>query len=254
MKLQTDQTYLQKILLEDFSQRKVKNPSFSVRAYSKKLKISHSALSEILGGKRQVGLKVAERIADILMLDPQERARLLTAKPEKISRAREALQLKADRYAVIADWYHFAILSLLEVDDFQSSVEWIAKRLGIHKAQAQTAIERLERLEMIHISEKGEMQATGISFSSSDEIPSAAVRQTHHQYLELAKESLDRDSIQQRDFNAMTMAIDPAKLPEAKQRLRKFRDDLCAFLESGEKKEIYQLCLQLFPLSKEVLK
>jgi len=251
MKFSANQELLQKILVEDFEKRKTKNPSFSVRAYSRKLGVNHSALSEIMGGKRMVGLKLAERLSEALMLTPDLRESILE-KNEKQVRAREVLRLKADQYKVISDWYHFAILSMAETEDFQSDPAWIAKRLGLTKSVIQEAIQRLERLEMIKLSKKGEITPTGQSFDSPDGVPSAAIRNTHHQYLDLARNSLETEPLEKRYFNGITMAIDPAKLPEAQKRIRKFRDELCQYLESGSKKEVYQLCLQLFALSKEV--
>lgn len=250
MKTSANQELLQRILIEDFENRKTKNPSFSVRAYSLKLGVNHSALSEIMSGKRIVGLKLAERLSEALMLPPETKEQLLQNKQNNT--AREVLRLKADQYKVISDWYHFAILSMAETDDFESDPAWIARRLGLTKTVVQEAIQRMERLEMIRLSKKGEITLVGRQFDSPDGVPSAAIRNTHHQYLELAKNALETEPLEKRYFNGITMAIDPAKLPEAQRRIRKFRDELCQYLESGSKKEVYQLCLQLFSLSKEV--
>ena len=44
------------------------------------------------------------------------------------------------------------------------------------------------------------------------------------------------------------MAIDPTKLPEARRRIRQFRDELCDYLESGDQTEVYRWNMQLVPL------
>ena len=54
-----------------------------------------------------------------------------------------------DTFAVISDWYHYAILSLLEVTDARLDPRWISKRLGINRLEARLAIERLKRLSLI---------------------------------------------------------------------------------------------------------
>ena len=48
---------------------------------------------------------------------------------------------------------------------------------------------------------------------------------------------------------ATTMAIDISKLPLAKKMIREFQDKLCAYLETGVKKDVYKLCIQIFPLT-----
>jgi hypothetical protein len=68
--------------------------------------------------------------------------------------------------------------------------------------------------------------------------------------LEKAVISVEEDPIEARSMTGMTMAIDPAKLPEAKQMITEFNRGLCKFLESGPRKQVYQLGVCLYPLQK----
>lgn len=246
-----DNGYLQKLLQESFSKGRIKNPSYSVRAFAKKLGLSHSAVSEIMNGKRRVGVKVARRLADSLLIEPEDQEKLFVEDKLPNQASKTYFTLQADQYKVVADWSHFAILSLAETKGFKFNTNWIAKRLSLSPQDIEAALQRLSRLGMIEIT-GGKLKLTGKAFSSPDGIPSSAVRSTHHTLLELAQNSLERDSIDKRDFTAITMAIDPAKLSEARDRIRKFRDELCRDLESGTQKEVYSLNFQLFPLSHEV--
>ena len=85
--------------------------------------------------------------------------------------------------------------------------------------------------------------------ATTDGIPSAAIRKRHKQILGKALESIDTHSVAERDFSSMTLTIDPALLPEAKKRITAFRRELCAFLESSKRKRVYEISIQLFPLS-----
>ena len=96
---------------------------------------------------------------------------------------------------------------------------------------------------------RGELQPASRAFSTSDGVANIFLRKRHRQHLGLAGRSLDQDGVGARDFTAVTMAIDPARLPEAKAMIRKFRDRLCRKLENGHKKEVYIFCQQLFPLT-----
>ena len=44
--------------------------------------------------------------------------------------------------------------------------------------------------------------------------------------------------------------LSPNDLPKAKQMIRKFQDDMAAEFSKNSKKEVYQICIQLFPLTK----
>ena len=67
----------------------------------------------------------------------------------------------------------------------------------------------------------------------------------------MALESLGRDPISRRDFSALTMIVDPTRLPEAKERVLRFKRELGELLEKGEPSEVYSLAIQLFPLTRE---
>ena len=48
----------------------------------------------------------------------------------------------------------------------------------------------------------------------------------------------------------MTLAIDPEKIPEAKLIIREFRKKMGSLLNSGTKREVYQLGIQFYPVTK----
>lgn len=255
----TDQTTLARILSDELTLARIKNPSYSLRALARKLKLPASALSEVMSGKRRVSRKAAEKIADRLLLDPEKRNEVLSSIPA--TRKRRASQIEAqpadlksvqitmDHFRSISEWYHFGILSLAETRGFKSDAQWIANRLGLSKATVQQAIERLLRLQMLRRDEHGELKVTGESYSSPDGTADISLRKGHAANLELARKSLENDPVSIRDFTAITMAIDPAKLPEAKKMIRIFRDQLCAHLNSGETTEVYKFCMQMIPLT-----
>ena len=160
-------------------------------------------------------------------------------------------ELATDQFRAVADWYHFAILSLAETRDFNDDPRWISERLNVRLTDVVSALERLERLGMLTRNKRGALAPSGKQFSTTDEIAAAAVRGYHSEILELARNSLERDSIVRRDFTTMTMAVDPVRLVQAKKMIRQFRAKLCDYLEQGERTEVYQLSINLFPLSSQ---
>lgn len=256
-----DQLALQNLLNMKLTELRVKNPSYSMRAFAKKAGLTSSALSEILRGKRRVSRELAERVAQRLCLAPDQASALLELFPAKLTydaTAREAAisytQLNMDHFYVISDWYHFAILSLVETQGYRHEPAWVARRLGIKTTEAKAAFERLERLEMITIDKKGRATRHDVHYATSDEVASVSLRKLHAQNLELARRSLEDDEVHERDFTAMTLTIDPKDLPDAKKMLREFTDRFAKRLERGAKKEVYKLCLQFIPLSKGGIK
>jgi uncharacterized protein (TIGR02147 family) len=253
-----EQREVQKLLLTHLEERKLKNPNYSLRAFARFIGLGPSTLSEVLSGKRRVSRDAAEKIVSRLGLDPKATHQVLSLfrgrrqpRKKKTFKAIVFSPLDMDQYYLIADWYYFAILSLSETIGFSDDPNWIARRLQLTKKIVGSALNRLKKLGLLEADNQGLLRPSGRSFSTSDGTSSQAIRKNHHQTLDLAKQSLDVDPVDTRSFTAMTMAIDPELLPEAFERMTKFRDELCTFLESGTKKEVYKLSLQLFPLSKK---
>jgi len=253
------QKRMHQLLAEDYHRLKQRNSGFSLRAYSRRIGIPSSALSEILSGKRKVTRRVAEKILSKLAIDPLEARKLTTqipiihhkkAKSTPKNPGKDFVELPMDQYLTISEWYYFAILSLSEVEEFDGTPEWISARLGIRKNDAASAIERLIRLKLLERDDKGKVKSTGEQLTTGD-IPSAAYVRAHSQNLDLAQRSLDTDPSDLKDFSSMTMTIDPKKIGLARERILQFRREICAFMESsGPKLEVYRMNVQLYPLSK----
>ncbi len=238
-------------------ERRSRNPGYSLRAFARQLAIGAPALSEILKGKRRVSPMMASKLAQRLCLSPEDKAKLLgsdnpqeRASTKSRRMLQRRLQLETDAYHAISDWYHYAILSLTETRAFRSEPRWVAQRLGITEGQAKGSIDRLMRIGCLRRDRRGRYVPTGAGVTSPDGVVDLSVRKSHYQNLDLARQSLDLNPLDERDFTAITMAVDVTKIPEAKAMIRDFRDKLCRFLEGGDKVEVYRACIQLFPLSK----
>ncbi len=250
----TAQAQLLVLMRTEFARLQSKNRSFSLRAFAKRLNLVPSATSEILNGKREASPEMAEKILKGLHADPDTMTKILSRLNTQKTVAKTAAeaayhQVQMDQYHVIADWYYFAILSLAETEGFDDSPDSISERLNVPKVDVVRALERLERLELL-VRRNGRLRPTGKQFETSRDVVSLSLRKSHTQSLEMANASLMSDPVDVRDFGAMTMAIDPDLLPEAKEMIRDFRKKLSAFLESGKKKEVYRFSTILFPLTK----
>jgi len=231
-------------LQEELLRRCRVNPKYSLRAFARLLDVSPTYLSLILNGKRPIPAKLRAEITERLGL------KSLDAKTDKQENTYS--QLAADRFALISDWYHYAILELIQVTGFRPTVSRIAAALGITQPEAKDAVDRLIRLKMIEIQRNGTWRNTsGQNTNLVDRnVESAARKKLQMQVLEKAMVALQEIPLSQRDQTSMTMAIDVSRLPEAITKIKAFRRELSQFLESGERKdEVYNLAVSLYPIS-----
>lgn len=254
------------ILREEFAARRIRNQRYSARAFSRDLGVSPGFLSQVLHGRKALNEERALKIADRLMWgkdkrkaftilvrseaarDPKAKARIQEELNPDIHKPIDFRDLDADAFRVISDWYHFAIVELAKTDVFRLDAAWVAKRLSITADQATKSIERLERLGLV---ERSDSILKPAAHYKMRDVPSTAIRSFHCQMLKKADSALRQQSFDQRDFSGITMAIDPTRIPEAKERLRQFRRELMTYLEGGKKTAVYHLGMQLFRLDEE---
>lgn len=150
---------------------------------------------------------------------------------------------------MISEWYHYAILELTYVSGFKSEAKWIAKKLSITVEEAKAATERLKRLGLL-LEENGSLIKSSKFLTNLSSVnTSAAHQELQRQIIEKSLLAIDGCNQEEKDITSMTMAIDIANLPKAKEIIKKFRRELCALLEDGEQSQVYNLAIQLYPIS-----
>lgn len=241
----------QQVIQNDFEFRKSKTYSYSLRRYATFLELSPAQLSQLISGKRALSKKMAGKICEKLTLSPFEKEKFVLSalsSTQDISSSESHVQLADDEFALIADWYHFAILSLSETRHTKASALWISKRLGIDHGKAREALERLERLGILEL-KNGKLKQLKKNIRTTSDIPSAAIRKYHRQNLQLASDKIETIKPEAREFTAITMSINPKKLKDAKKMINDFKRKLCDLLQDGEPSEVYTFSAQLFPVS-----
>lgn len=246
-------------LKEDLSLRQKMNPMYSLRAYAKFLDMHSSTLSQVLKGKRSLPFKNAPVVASKLRLKPKERTLFL----ESLYQGKTSLDnIKVnveddDRFMldesyskVIAEWEHYAFLTILDLDNFHPTLVNIAERLGITQNRAEVVFNNLMTCELVSMNEEGALKKTHSRVRTTEDVTSAAIKEGHIEALEMGKYKLEEIEVELRDFSAMTIALDLEKLPEAKTIIREFRKKMGTLLRNGNRTEVYQLAIQLYPLTK----
>lgn len=262
----------QSLLRREFDRRSKSYSSYRLDSFAKFLGVSSLELDGILRGTRSVSMQKAIRIVKALDLVPSETQSFLSSvvrpskkfEAKKISKASKASAAKKetvvdrkgiqdialDTFHLISDWYHYAMLELTRIPGVRLNAKMASDLLQCSFSEISEAIDRLKRLGLLE-ERGGRLVCSSGQRRTPTDIPSAALRRRHLQILLKAKQSLLKDSVDERDFTSMTMAIDSKKLPEAKKRITAFRRELSAFLETGKPDRVYELSVTLFPLARK---
>jgi uncharacterized protein (TIGR02147 family) len=131
----------------EFEARKKRRPHYSLRAFARDLELSPSALSEYLSGKLsfseervlQVSKKIqlkpiqTEHWIDLIKMESasSQADREVAAVKVKARATQEKGSIALDLFQVISDWYHYALLELIDIDEKYQDPKAAAKALGI---------------------------------------------------------------------------------------------------------------------------
>lgn len=233
---------LVELLNYNFKKKQAINGSYSQSAFARDLGVSPTALSQVLSGKRTFSLKNATRVSRALNL-PLEMVRGSSDNDPFA----KSTQLKLDSFSMIADWYHFAILNLVEVDNINSN-DQISKRLGLDSKLTDEAVVRLMKLGFLE--KKGKRyRRLQKSLDAGTDIPSEALRKHNREKMELAIEALEKVPLDKRDVSSLTVTFDPAKMDQLKEEIKRFKKRALRLCGCNKASEVYSLNIQFFPLS-----
>jgi uncharacterized protein (TIGR02147 family) len=251
-------------------QRRLKNPRYSLRAWSKQLGFqTPSYLSEVLRGVRKIKPHLGVKIANQMGLAEGEKRHFeLTVLIENARSTEEkdlylgilhglkptadVTEVSLDQFRLIQDWYHFAILEMVDLKDFNADPGVIAERLGrgLTAPLVEAAFHRLLRLGLLIRDDKGRCRRSNRDILVGAKIPSRAIRDHHKQLLEYAAEALEEQSIDERYFSGTNLAVESEKIPQLFKLIDQFHQEVRK-LASTEADTVYRVNMHAFKLTKE---
>jgi uncharacterized protein (TIGR02147 family) len=254
--MNTEAYYLVK-MREGLSLKQRNNPHYSLRAYARDIGIHPATLSQIINGKRGLPFKDADFVAKKLNLGPKEHAlfkesllqKKSTLESIKVSAEDTRVMLDDSFYRIIAEWEHYAVLELFNLTDFTRTKAEVAAKLDLTANRTEVVITNLVTAGLVEIDLNGLLSKVHSDVKTTEDITSQALRDSHKEALQMGLSKIDTVPVELRDYSSSTLALDISKVPEAKLIIRDFRRKMAALLSQGEKKEVYQLAIQFYPLS-----
>ena len=260
-------SFLKSVLAE----KQKKNGAYSMRVFATHLGITQAAVSQVLSGKKNFSNERALQIAEKLKLNERETeffCLLVQLESSKNALVKEAVlkklsvinperpvqELSIEFFRAISDWYHLVIRNMTEIDGIEMSPKNVAKRLGISPLEAETAIDRLCRLELIEkdpvkLHRYHKTQDYVIAKSAS---PSEALRSFHRQMMDKAIQSLYTQTPQEKIVGSETFAVSEDCLEEANQITEEYFQKMLSLAKKSKKKtQVYHLGVQFVNVTKE---
>jgi plasmid maintenance system antidote protein VapI len=243
--------YFSQVLLNSFSAAVRAEPKLSLRGYAKRLDVSPSVLSEIFRDQRKISKERALQIAQMANMEPavlQQLEKLMALKTDTTPRR----VLSGDAVDLVMNPDYYRLLCALEVLPTPTTVEDISAFLSVDRGTLVAAVEKLQSFGILFL-EGPQIYWGGLHLTTTDDIPSEKIREFHRNALKQATDDLALP-VTEREYTSVIFAGSHARLSEAKSHIRTFRDTLSDSMRDSRPDSVYQLTIQLRPVSRVLSK
>jgi uncharacterized protein (TIGR02147 family) len=157
----------------------------------------------------------------------------------------------ATQYRYYEKWYNSAIRALLEFFPLRDEYTMIGKMLipQISSQDVEVAFKLLKELKMIELDSEGYYRPADLVISTGYRASGLAIKTFLFNSLRLSEDALSRFKRDERDFSCLTLGISDKGFTTIRQELREFSRKVLKVAEDDTADRIYQLSVQLFPLS-----
>lgn len=258
-------------LLAHAQEKKRSNPRWTFGAWAKRLGLkTTSSLTKVINGQRNPGPEITDKLIDYFSFSNGEanyfrdlvQLHKVKRDPRLSVVLMERLQsqtgpsdfvfIDSKTFAVISDWYCYAIREMVQLDEFFEDSDWISRRLRFKVAprEVRKAIRNLLAVGLLKRNSKGLLELAETRIDTTPDVANEAIKRYHEQSLENAKLAVRSVDVSRRDITSTTFVTDSHLIPEAKAEIRKFRTKFAKLFERAKGDSVYQFQLSYFPLTR----
>ncbi len=262
---------LQDYLVAILHDRQTSHPNFSLRNWATQLGYKNpSLLSDVLNGKRKPPAKMTSELQKNLVHNTEEKKYFVLmvgmagakTNQEKIifqslmleqTSCRATTSLDLDKFQLINDWYHLAIMEMVDLADFNEDSSYIADRLKktVPKQVIESAINRLIKLGLLIRDKNKRLIKSNKNLFIGKEIKSEAIQKHHHQLLDLAKDAL-AEPVEDREVSTSYIAIKNTDMKKLKDLVHEFHVKVNELSCSGYADNVVAVSVQGFRLTEQL--
>jgi len=260
-------------LKDTYEESKKTSRFFSYRYFAQKAGInSPNFLKQIIESKRNLTVLTIEKFITALKLNEKEahffrhlvlfnQAKLSSEKQQhyavmlSLMHTVKELRLTALQHEYYNNWFVAVVRELLCLYDFKDDYKAVAAAVTppITVRDVRFAVKLLEKLDMVKRLPNGTYQQTAAAIISDSNLARTAVRSFNREMLHKAEQALDTIPVEERQIYGVTVGVSKECYDVVTAEMAAFRDRVVAIVNSDRhSNRVYQLHLQLFPLSKEI--
>lgn len=243
-------------------------PQWTLSSWARKLGLeSTTSLTMILNGQRKVGARIEEALIRYFEFSGADlrhfqllirRGKFPTADPiaeiidneiKKYQPQELRILLSEAEFTRVNRWHYYSLRQVARIQPIPYDNIFLNR---IFKTDPPIdfcqAIDDLTQLGLLYEVD-GMFKATAVVATTSQNIPSEAIKSYHEEIGNLALKAIRKYSPDERSFQSSTLSFDRGKTAEAQLLINKFIDDFDKLMYTSSGNSVYQINVQFFPLT-----
>ena len=267
-----------KFLQDYFTEQKTLHPCFSYSYFATKAGLRNKGfVYNIVNGSKKLSSSNIFKLCAAMDLGKKERAyfenlvsfnqagtpverdhffKQMETIKEQIKHPSRIQMVRKDQYELYSRWYHSAIRALIGMHPDKKDFQWLGRQLhpAVKGRDVKKTVELLVRLGLLRRTAQNTHKLSNPTISTGHEVRSVALLDFYLQHLALASDALKTLPGTKRRFEGITLGISRKSYEHICTEFKSFVERaLSIAAEDKEADRVYQLMLQLYPLSKNAL-
>lgn len=257
-----------RFLIDFYNYKKHLRSGFSYRRFSALVGFkSPNYFQLLMKGERNLSTEMAESVAEAFCLKTHEVTYFISLVKQENSKSQEEL-LEAQKEGLVAlkklvskqistqsnilsNWYNLVIRELVFFEDFEPSAEYVTNKTSgiINIKQAQEALDLLIKGGFL-IQKEGQWVAEDPVLDTGDNLFSIHhIQKLHSESLKVWSDRVTKAPQDFQELGLINIPLSKDKIPELKQKMRKFQDEIIGWLHAENKADtLVQLGVYMIPI------
>lgn len=265
------------VLSAFFSWKRNCNSSWTLGVFARKVKLTNTGtLVNLMSGRRIPSTEMAAKIAEALEFTDAEMRYWLTLvelfktgiseiaeielrkKLNELRPKHHARQLTPEEFKTISGLASSAVRELVVLQDFIENEHWMLTRLmpnlNLNKQKLLKVLESLLNSGLLRRTTEGHLVQGQSVYETPKEMPSDSVKAHHEEAIEHARKSIWETPPELRHLSTLSFPMRSEDLPKLKEHIQDFTRKTIDLFGSQNSDQVYQLSLQLVPLTRNIPK
>lgn len=235
-----------------YLEKKSRNKHFSLRAFARDIGVPPGRLSEIMAGKRNLTLSVAQKFSEAYSLNSDEKKELyMLVKSQTKLRSKKISDrqlIDPQDFAKICHWKYYSLICLVQNSQNGATINDLSERLGLKECEIHEMLLTLKKMNLAS-HQNDRYFAPKVLTTTTQDVLDKSLHQFQKEMLELHLTRLSEVPTELREAQTIILSFSKSKMKQAKIMIKKCLSSFESKFGAPNDSDVFSLSVQLSPLT-----